>query len=239
MSKSNSNYDVIIIGAGSVGVPAADFLGRAGLKVLVLDKYASVGQGANKAAIGGIRATHSDPAKIRIGLKSLEIFSTWEETYGDNIEWHTGGYAFAVYKEREEEILKGLLKVQQSYGLNIEWLGREEMLEAVPALNPDGLMGGTLSPEDGNASPLLSLHAFYRNAVKNGAEFRFNETVTEIPVENGKVVGVKTDKGHFSGTVVIGRSESRKAAHAYQEHDKVSHDILREEVVSRLTYRNM
>ena len=135
----NNNYDVIIIGAGSVGVPAADCLGQAGLKVLVLDKYASVGQGANKAAIGGIRATHSDPAKIRIGLKSIEIFSTWEETNGDNIEWHRGGYTFAVYQEREEEILKGLLEIQKSYGLNIDWLKRDEMLDAVPALNPDGL----------------------------------------------------------------------------------------------------
>ena len=114
MTNSNGNYDVIIIGAGSVGVPAADCLSQAGMKVLVLDKYASVGQGANKAAIGGIRATHSDPAKIRIGLKSIEIFSTWEEVNGDNLEWHTGGYTFAVYEQREEEILKGLLEIQKS-----------------------------------------------------------------------------------------------------------------------------
>ena len=203
MTNSNGNYDVIIIGGGSGGVPAADCLSQAGMKVLVLDKYASVGQGANKAAIGGIRATHSDPAKIRIGLKSIEIFSTWEETHGDNIEWHTGGYTFAVYAQREEEILKGLLEIQKNYGLNIDWLNPAEMLDAVPALNPDGLIGGTLSPEDGNASPLLSLHAFYRHAQKQGAEFRFNESVTEIPVKNGKVQGVNTDKGHYSAPKVL------------------------------------
>jgi len=203
VAKSGRTYDVIIIGAGSVGVPAACFLGKAGLKTLVLDRYASVGQGANKAAIGGIRATHSDPAKIRIGLKSIEIFSTWQETHGDNIEWQTGGYTFAAYRQREEEILKGLLKIQQSYGLNIQWLNRDDLLRAVPALNPEGLVGGTLSPEDGNASPLLSLHAMYRHAMQNGAEFRFKETVTEIPVENGKVRGVKTDRGHYSAPVVL------------------------------------
>ena len=203
MTSANGNYDVIVIGAGSVGTPAACFLSRAGLKTLVIDRYPSVGQGANKAAIGGIRATHSDPAKIRIGLKSIEIFSTWQETHGDNLEWHTGGYTFAAYREREEKILKGLLEVQQAYGLNIQWLDREDLLEAVPDLNPDGLLGGTLSPEDGNASPLLSLHAFYRHAVDRGATFRFMERVTDIPVENGRVLGVKTDRGTYGAPVVL------------------------------------
>ena len=49
---SNGRYDVIIIGAGSVGTPTAFFLADAGIKALVIDKYASVGQGASKAAIG-------------------------------------------------------------------------------------------------------------------------------------------------------------------------------------------
>ena len=86
-----NTYDTILIGAGSAGTPLAWQLAEAGQKVLVLDQFASAGQGSNKEAIGGIRATHSDPAKIQIGLKSLEIFSTWKETYGDDIGWERGG----------------------------------------------------------------------------------------------------------------------------------------------------
>ena len=74
-----TNYDAIIIGAGSVGTPAAFSLAEAGLRTLVIDRYASAGQGSNKAAIGGIRATHSDPAKIRLCLRSIDILSTWIE----------------------------------------------------------------------------------------------------------------------------------------------------------------
>ena len=203
MGATNGNYDVIVIGAGSVGVPAACYIADAGLKVLVVDRYASVGQGANKAAIGGVRATHSDTAKIRIGLKSIEILSTWRETHGDNIEWHTGGYTFVAYGPREEKTLKGLLKIQHSYGLNIDWLERDALLDAVPALKPEGLLGGTLSPEDGSASPLLALHAFYTRALVHGAEFRFGESVTGIPVRAGKVTGVETDQGRYSAPVVI------------------------------------
>jgi sarcosine oxidase subunit beta len=196
-------YDAILIGAGSVGAPAAFSLAEAGVRTLVIDRMPSVGQGSNKTAIGGIRATHSDPAKIRLCLRSIEIFANWKELHGDEIEWYRGGYSFVAYREEEERTLKALLEIQHSYGLNIDWLDRESLLEAIPALNRDGLIGGTLSPDDGNASPLLAIHAFYRHAQRLGAEFRFGEEVTGILVEGGRVCGVRTDRGKYGADVVI------------------------------------
>lgn len=196
-------YDAIIIGSGSVGSPAAFFLAQAGLQTLVIDKMPSVGQGCNKTAIGGIRATHSDTAKIRLGLRSIDIFSTWKEKYGDEIEWYRGGYLFVAYSQQDEKTLKDLLAIQRAYNLNIDWLDREVLLVAVPGLNKEGLIGGTLSPDDGNASPLLATHAFYSNAKRLGAEFQFSETVTGVLVEHGRVQGVRTQKGEYGTQVVI------------------------------------
>jgi sarcosine oxidase subunit beta len=196
-------FDVIIIGAGSVGAPLAWQLAAAGLRILVIDQFASVGQGSNKTAIGGIRATHSDPAKIRICLKSIEIFSTWQERYGDDIKWLQGGYSFVAYREREEELLKELLSVQHQYGLDIDWYDREALLEIIPALNPEGLIGGTFSPGDGNASPLRSALAVERQAKADGATFHYNEKVTAILLRNGSVQGVRTEKGTYYSDVVV------------------------------------
>ncbi len=200
---ASKHYDAIVIGAGSVGAPAAFSLAQAGVHTLVIDRLPSVGQGSNKTAIGGIRATHSDPAKIRLCLRSIEIFDTWKELHGDEIEWYRGGYSFVAYREEEERTLKELLEIQHSYGLNIDWLDSEALLEAIPALNPEGLIGGTLSPDDGNASPLLAIHAFYSHAQRLGAEFRFGEEVTGIRVEGGRVRCVRTDKGEYGADVVI------------------------------------
>ncbi len=196
-------YDVIIIGAGSVGTPTAMFLAQQGYKVLVLDRNASPGQSSNKIAIGGLRATHSDPAKIRLCLRSLKIFSTWKETYGDEIEWHQGGYCFVAYREEEEKTLKEVIPMQKRHGLKIDWLEAEELRKLLPDLNPVGLRGGTFSPEDGHASPLLANEAFYRQAKKAGAEFKFREKVTGLEIAGGKIKGVKTDKGSYAAEVVI------------------------------------
>lgn len=203
---STDTFDAVIVGAGSVGLPTAAFLAEQGIKPLVLDQFASPGQGSNKAAIGGIRATHSTPAKIHLCLESLRTFSTWEERFGDTIEWMQGGYAFVAYRDEEERTLNALLKVQQAAGLNIQWLGRDDMLDLVPALSREGLRGGTYSPEDGSASPMMSARAFYRRAVELGAQFHFNERVTGLIRRRGMVVGVRTDKGGYATETVINAS---------------------------------
>jgi len=197
------HYDVIIIGAGSVGVPAAMYISRSGLKVLVIDQFASPGQGSNKAAIGGLRATHSDPAKIRLCLRSLEIVSTWQKTYGQDVEWVQSGYSFVAYRPSEEKILKDLLVIQKNFGLDIDWYDRDEFLKIIPDLNKEGLIGGTFSPEDGNCSTLKMGHAFYDEARLSGAEFIFNREVREIIVQSGKVKGVRTDDATYAADVVI------------------------------------
>ncbi|MEJ5311788.1 MAG: FAD-dependent oxidoreductase [Anaerolineae bacterium] len=205
--QSPISSDVIIIGAGSVGVPAALAMARKGLTVRMFDAAASQGQGSNKSAIGGVRATHSDPAKIRLCLRSLEIFSTWEETYGHNIEWTTGGYAFVAYREQEAQTFKDLLKVQLAYGLDIDWYDRDDFLRIVPDVNPNGLLGGTFSPRDGHCSPLLAGHAFYDAAKAAGAVFHFNEPVTEILVDDTitgrQIRGIRTNQGTYHAPVVV------------------------------------
>jgi sarcosine oxidase subunit beta len=196
-------HDVIIVGAGSVGVPTAMAVAELGIRPLVIDMHPSPGQGENKHAIGGIRATHSDPGKIMTCRRSLEVFSSWQELHGDDIDWLKGGYVFPVYRSNDETMLKKLLPVQKKYGLDIGFVGPERIREIIPGINSDGLRGGTVSPNDGSISPLLAVNAFYRRALKLGAEFHFNEKITRIRCQKGKIVGVTTDKERYSTSVVV------------------------------------
>lgn len=200
---SSTNFDAIVLGAGSIGTPTAYYLAKCGLKVLVLESVPSVGQGSNKRAIGGIRATHSDPAKIALCLRSIEIFSTFKEEFGDDIEWDRCGYAFVAYREKEEQTLKNLLKTQKTFGLNINWLDAAAFREVIPDINPDGLLGGTFSPDDGSASPLLTNHAYYTHAEELGVEFHFFEPARSMQVENGKIVSLTTDRNTYTAGIVV------------------------------------
>jgi sarcosine oxidase subunit beta len=199
----NNKFDVVIIGAGSVGGPLSYFLAKKGFKTLVIDEKASPGQGSNKAAIGGIRATHSSPGKILVGLKSLEIFRNWEKETGDDIEYYEGGYAFVTYREEDKNSLKELVKYQRQFGLEIDFYEKEEILNIIPGLNPEGLLGGTYSPRDGSASPLLAIESFYKHAKKHGAIFKFREKVTGFETDKEKITAVKTANGTYYADIVI------------------------------------
>ena len=197
------SYDVIIIGAGSIGVPAALSLAQSKVKTLVIDAFASPGQGQNKKAIGGIRATHSDKGKIFTCKRSIEIFSTWKETHGDDIGWIQNGYSFPAYTDRDEKKLKALMVIQKSFDLNINWLDPKEYEALAPGINMENLKGATYSPEDGSASPLLAVNAFYFKSLEYGAEYKFREKVRAINIPNDGGIIVKTDKGEYTAAKVI------------------------------------
>ena len=200
MSKT---YDAIVVGAGSVGMPAAMALGEKGLRVLVVDLHPSPGQGENKHAIGGVRATHSAPGKILTCLRSQQILSTWKQVHGDDIEWLQGGYLYPVYRPADAEMLKSLLPLQKSHGCKIDFAGPREVAAIVPGINADGLLGGTFAPEDGTMSPLLVANAYYRRAVRLGVDFRFKEKITRVLVDGGRAAGVETDRGRHQAPVVV------------------------------------
>ena len=64
-------------------------------------------------------------------------------------------------------------------------------------------MGGTISPDDGTASPLLAGNVFFQRARSLGATFQFRSDVKEILQTKGRVTGVKTSAGDLLAPVVI------------------------------------
>ncbi len=197
------SYDVLIAGAGSIGVPLAYYCAKKGLKVGVIDQEASWGRGQNRAAIGGIRATHSDPAKIRICQESLAIAASFEEEHGIDIEWHQGGYLFVAYDEQREKAFRELLKVQHAAGLGIDWIDAKRVAELSPGIAMEGLRGGTYSPGDGFASPLMTNTAFHRLAIEAGAEFIFGERVTGLDMKGTRIEALVSDKGRYSAGLYV------------------------------------
>ncbi len=199
-------FDVLIIGAGSIGVPLAFYLSEKGSKVGIIDKMASVGRGQNRAAIGGIRATHSDPAKIQICQKSLDIVRRMEPEYGFDVDWVKGGYLFPVYDQDRAKTLKNLLEYQQHFNLNIDWISPEKIEKLAPGITMKNLLGGTYSPEDGSASPMKLIDAFYVMSDYNGAEYFFNEEVIDFESANGRITKVITNKETYEADLIVNAS---------------------------------
>jgi sarcosine oxidase subunit beta len=115
-----------------------------------------------------------------------------------------GGYCFPAYTPREETILKNLLEIQKASNLVIDWVGPDRIKELVPGILPEGLRGGTFSPNDGQVSPLMFAASCHKLAELHGAEFHFNEKVTGIELGTGdRVEKVRTDRGEYSAPIIV------------------------------------
>jgi sarcosine oxidase subunit beta len=211
-SRGTVTSDVVIIGAGSVGLPLSWELARRGLSVVVLEQHPSVGRGENRAAIGGIRATHSDAAKIHLGRRSLALVQELESRHGLAVDWLQNGYLFPVYDAEREATLSALLTVQRAHGLEIDWVDAGRVAELVPGITTDGLRGGTFSPGDGSASPLKMALAYDTLARRAGVALRCGERVRLVEHDGGRVAAVITDQGRYAAGVVVDAS----GAHARQ-----------------------
>ena len=67
----------------------------------------------------------------------------------------------------------------------------------------EGVLGAAYLPTDGYIDPSQLTFALAEGARRNGAEIATNTRVTAIPVEQGRVVGVSTDKGDIEAEIVV------------------------------------
>ena len=200
--STQSNFDVIIAGAGSLGTPTAYFLAMAGLKVLVIESRSSVGQGSNKHAIGGIRATHSDPAKILLCSRSIDIFHIGKKNTGRTLSGVQAVIALSHMTKKPKRRSRLARDAAQSrIEHRLARPGSHSL--TLSRISTHRSSGGTFSQEDGSASPLKAAFAFYQEAVRAGAVFHFNEIVTAVEVTGNQVRSVTTTKGRYSTNCVI------------------------------------
>jgi len=199
----NPAVDVIVIGGGIIGLASAYHLSRRGQKVLVLEKKYP-GSGSTGRCIGGIRQQFSTPGAIRLMQESVRQFRLMKEEFGFPVEYSEGGYLFLAHDPQRLETFKAILPVQKKLGLAVEILDAAACLKIAPQLNPDGLLGGVFSPEDGQAYPFKVIEGYIQEIKRLHSQVRFFTEVSEILRENNAVIGVKTTVGEtFHGRVLL------------------------------------
>ena len=74
------NYDVIIVGAGIIGLSIAWQLARrSSLKVLVLEKGLSVGEGSTGASSAVCRFRYSRDEMVHLARDGIHAYQNWPE----------------------------------------------------------------------------------------------------------------------------------------------------------------
>jgi sarcosine oxidase subunit beta len=209
------NVDVAVIGCGVIGASVACALAERGSSVVILEKAAIPATGSSGKAAGGIRAQFETARDVISSLYSIGVYQSFEKRYGTPIDYRRYGYLFITHSENGFEKYGRRVAAENALGAGSRVLSASEVGSLVPELNTADLAGGTFNPGDGYLDTNAVITGFLASAKKHGAKVLFNEKVVEIPVQNGRVTGVKTASGlevNSKAVVLCGGPWSREIA---------------------------
>ena len=197
--------DVIIIGGGIVGSSIAYHLAEAGCRnVLVLEREAHQGKGSTGKSMGGVRAQFTTAVNIQMSLYSIPFYATFDEQLGHPAGYRPQGYLFVATRPSHLEYLQTNQRLQKSLGLkDVRMVTKAEIIEMVPQLRSDDILGGSFCPSDGFVDPYSAMNGFIKCAVEKGATVWKSAEVKGVLKENGRVAGVTTTRGEIRAPVVV------------------------------------
>jgi sarcosine oxidase subunit beta len=195
--------DVVVIGAGIMGVSTAYHLARrrAG-RVLVLERD-DVCSGSTALASGGIRHQYANRIGIELTRHSIETYERFEDEFGVDPRFRQHGYLILVSTDAEHAQAQQNVALQRSLGVDVQLLSPDETRHRFPYLATDDLRGATYSPRDGYADPYLATTAIAARAREFGVTIRTGCEVVGFARTAGGVTGVVTRDGAVSAPVVV------------------------------------
>ncbi len=195
--------EVLVIGGGIVGCSVAYHLTRRGVTDVTIIEQGELTGGTTWHAAGlvsQLKATHS---LTRLATYSARLFEELEDETGQATGYRTpGSISVAADEERWEEILRGA-SMATTCDVETEVIDLDRAKELFPLLNTDDLIGALYIPRDGVTSPVDTTLALAKGAKARGARFIEGVAVEKLVTENGRVVGVDTERGYVEAETVV------------------------------------
>ncbi|MBF7992987.1 N-methyl-L-tryptophan oxidase [Rahnella laticis] len=191
------DYDLIIVGSGSVGSAAGYYATRAGLKVLMIDSAIPPHQaGSHHGETRLIRHAYGEGARyVPMLLRAQTLWNELAELSGDKV-FHRSG-VLNIGPE-DSEFIGNVKTSAETYNLNTLSLNAAEIREKWPLFTlPDGYCG-VFEPDSGYLQSEMAISAYIRLAREAGCGQLFNCPVDDIRWDDGGVE-VSTIDGVYHG----------------------------------------
>ena len=186
-----------IIGGGIAGCSLAYFLAKKGVKDIVLLEKDYLASKETGICPGGIRQQHTNELCARLAKKSVdEFFSKIDEELHPEypLPFIQSGYMFLAHTENTLKSYRENVEEQNRWGIPSQILAPHEILDIVPGISPEGLLGAAFCRTDGFLEESHGLTQLLGRRIREmGGKILFEEAI-DIKLKSEKVVGVQTPK---------------------------------------------
>ncbi len=193
--------DVVVIGAGIIGISTAWFLARAGASVLVCDKGRVAGEQSSRNW-GWIRQQGRDSAELPIVIDSINTWESLSSELDQDIGFTRQGVLYLAETQAELAQHERWLEVARQHQLDTRMLS-SAAVDALIKDKPGQWVGGIFTASDGRAEPFKAVPALARSLRRFGGSIRESCAVRTLDIQAGKLVGVVTEHGRVRATSVV------------------------------------
>ncbi len=193
--------DVVVIGAGIVGVFAAYYLAKRGMRVALLEK-GGVGAEQSGRNWGWCRQQNRDARELPLATRSLELWDRFATETGEDTGFRRCGLLYLSDDEAEIDRWARWRDFAQTVGVTTHMLGGAEATER-GRFTGRAWKGGVFSPSDGIADPGMAAPAVAAAVMKLGGTVHQNCAARGIEREGGSVSAVVTERGTIRTKVAV------------------------------------
>jgi len=193
--------DVVIIGAGIIGVMTAWYLAEQGLRAVVLEKGRVAGEQSSRNW-GWIRQMGRDPAELPIMIEANRLWRDLQAETGEDLGLVRCGLTYLARDQAAMARFGRWLDAVAGAGIDSQLLTAEATRRLLPGLEMP-VVGGLHTGSDMRAEPWVAVPALARAAIRKGAVIVENCAARALDMVAGRVAGVWSEAGHIATPEVL------------------------------------
>jgi glycine/D-amino acid oxidase-like deaminating enzyme len=195
--------DVIVIGAGVLGLSTALHAALLGRSVVVVERHTAGSQASGRAA-GLFKSVQADKLRTELARRSISKAVTFPDWTGVPLGVARSGSFLVARTAGHQAALRRELRQSRGWGVDLRETRPGELAEKLPYYRGDGTELALWCPEDVYIEEPASLVAAYAAAcLRHGAELLEDEPVTAVTLSGGRVAGVRTSRRDITAPVAV------------------------------------
>ena len=199
-----ARYDIVVVGAGIMGVASAYHLQRnnPGKKILLVDRCGAAGQGNTGRSNAMFRNTFSSPDNQILADSSIDFYLHLQKELKVDLGLQEIGYLWLMDETRLSKS-EPYLRRMENNGVEVALFGKERLGRLIPGMmtnfGPGGdaelmdlppIEGGVFGPKCGRLDPDRLVRFYAGEFERAGGEVAFGSEVKKLVMAASKPLGI-------------------------------------------------